>query len=164
MLKINRQTDYAVRIILSLSKRPGGTRVPTSEIQREMLIPPALIQRIVAELASGGFILTQAGRDGGITLAYPPAQITLLQVVEHFEGTIFLSDCVVKPEDCPFSTRCPVTRRWARLKNTIRDELDRTTFQELVDDALAIESELILPDPTALQSDPGINKIDLPVE
>ena len=66
MLKINRQTDYAVRVILALSKKPQGTRISTSEIGREMLIPPALLQRIVAELANGGFINTQAGRDGGI--------------------------------------------------------------------------------------------------
>src|SRR4030067_77370 len=109
MLKINRQTDYAVRIILFLSKREQGERLPTSEIQREMLIPPALIQRIVANLAAGGFITTQAGRDGGITLAHTPADLTLLEGVEYFEGPIFLSDCVVKPEDCPFSTLCPGT-------------------------------------------------------
>jgi len=142
MLKINRQTDYAVRVVLTLSRRKPGARVPTSEIQREMLIPPVLIQRTVAELASGGFINTQAGRDGGITLAYSPSQITLLQIVEHFEGPIYLSDCVIKPEECPFSTRCPVTRRWSRLKNAIRAELESTTFEELVNDALAIESEI----------------------
>lgn len=142
MLKINRQTDYAVRVILTLSKRKPGTRIPTSEIQREMLIPPVLIQRIVAELASGGFITTQTGRDGGITLARLPSEINLLQVVEHFEGPIYLSDCVVKPDECPFSTRCPVTRRWARLKNVIRAELEATTFEELVNDALLIESEI----------------------
>ena len=140
MLKINRQTDYAVRIVLFLAKREQGARVPTSEIQREMLIPPALIQRIVADLSAGGFVTTQAGRDGGITLAHLPAELTLLQVVEYFEGPIFLSDCVVKPEECPFSTLCPVTRRWARLKNIIREELERTTFAELVEDAQTIES------------------------
>ena len=97
MLRINRQTDYAVRVILALSKKEEGKRVSTSEVGREMLIPPALLQRIVAELASGGFILTQAGRDGGITLAHSPKQITLLQIVEHFEGELYLSDCILKP-------------------------------------------------------------------
>ncbi len=58
MPRINRQTDYAVRVILALSKKEVGKRVSTSEIGREMLIPPALLQRIVAELASGKFINT----------------------------------------------------------------------------------------------------------
>ena len=63
MLKINRQTDYAVRVVLALSKKEAGKRVSTSEVGHEMLIPPALLQRIVAELANGKFINTQAGRD-----------------------------------------------------------------------------------------------------
>ena len=97
MLRVNRQTDYAVRVILALSKKAKDSRVPTSEIGREMLIPPSLLQRIVAELAGGGFIHTQAGRDGGIALAHDPKEITLLQVVECFEGELYLSDCVLKP-------------------------------------------------------------------
>ena len=94
MLRINRQTDYAVRVVLALSKREKGRLFPTAEIGREMLIPPVLLQRIVAELANGGFINTQVGRDGGISLAHDPNQITLLQVVEQFEGELYLSDCV----------------------------------------------------------------------
>ena len=140
MLRINRQTDYAVRVILALSKKAEGKRVSTSEIGREMLIPPSLLQRIVAELASGGFILTQAGRDGGITLAHAPKQITLLQIVEHFEGELYLSDCILKPGECPFEMQCPVHCQWVRLKNMLRDEMSRTTFEQLVEEGRAIEA------------------------
>jgi DNA-binding IscR family transcriptional regulator len=42
MIRINRQTDYAVRFILSLARREEGKRVSTAEIRKEMLIPPAL--------------------------------------------------------------------------------------------------------------------------
>jgi len=142
MLRINRQTDYAVRVILALSKKVVGKRVLTSEVGREMLIPPALLQRIVAELAGGGFIRTQAGRDGGITLAHDPKEITLLQVVEHFEGELYLSDCILKPGECPFEKRCPVHCQWVRLKNMLRDEMARITFQQLVEEGHLIESNL----------------------
>lgn len=140
MLRINRQTDYAVRVILALSKKEKGKRVPTAEIGREMLIPPVLLQRIVAELAGGGFLLTQAGRDGGISLAHEPKEITLLEVVEHFEGELYLSDCVLKPGECPFDMRCPVHCQWIRLKNMLRDEMARITFQQLVEEGSLIES------------------------
>ena len=142
MLKINRQTDYAVRVILALSKKAKGKRVSTSEIGREMLIPPSLLQRIVAELAGGGFIHTQAGRDGGITLAHDPKVITLLEIVEHFEGELYLSDCILKPNECPFESKCPVHCQWIRLKNLLRDEMARITFQQLVEEGNLIESNL----------------------
>lgn len=149
MLRINRQTDYAVRVVLALSKKPKGVRLPTSEIGREMLIPPALLQRIVAELAAGGFIETQAGRDGGISLAHDPSQITFLQVVEQFEGELYLSDCVIKPDECPFQRRCPVHCQWIRLKNILRDEMSRMTFQQLVDEGEQLASPALTLDPVS---------------
>ncbi|MCQ3937986.1 MAG: Rrf2 family transcriptional regulator [Chloroflexi bacterium] len=143
MFRVNRQTDYAVRVVLALAKKAPGTRVSTSKIGHEMLIPPALLQRIVAELAGGGFIETQAGRDGGITLARPPNQITLLQVVEHFEGTILLSECVLREGDCPFELKCPVNCQWIRLRDLLRNEMGRVTFEQLVEDSKLIEAGLM---------------------
>lgn len=145
MLRINRQTDYAVRVVLALSKKPKGTCLPTSEIGREMLIPPALLQRIVAELANGGFIKTQPGRDGGISLAHPPSQITLLQIVEWFEGSIVLSDCILKQGECPFEDKCPVSCQWKRINDLIRDEMSRITFEQLVEDGKRIEASRTSP-------------------
>jgi len=145
--------------VLSLSKRDKGSRVPTSEIGREMLIPPSLLQRIVAELAGGGFIHTQAGRDGGITLAHAPQVITLLQVVEHFEGELFLSDCILKPGECPFEKKCPVHCQWVRLKNLLRDEMSRITFQQLVEEGQLIESNLTVNVSSTLKPDSVTNDI-----
>jgi Rrf2 family protein len=142
MFRVNRQTDYAVRVLLALAKKPQGTRISTQEIGREMLVPRVLVQRIVASLAGGGFIVTQAGRDGGISLAHLPSQITLLQVVEHFEGPIVLSDCILKQGDCPFELKCPVSCQWKRLSDLLREEMARTTFEQLVEDGKRIEAEL----------------------
>ncbi|RJP49441.1 MAG: Rrf2 family transcriptional regulator [Anaerolineaceae bacterium] len=152
MLRINRQTDYAVRVVLALSKKEKGRLFPTSEIGREMLIPPVLLQRIVAELAGGGFINTQVGRDGGIALACDPEQITLLQVVEHFEGKLYLSDCVLKPGECPFDSLCPVHCQWVRLKDMLRNEMARITFEQLVEEGHLISHNL----PAAIPVEQGI--------
>ena len=163
MLRINRQTDYAVRVILALSKKAKGKRLPTSEIGREMLIPPALLQRIVAELAGGGFIITQAGRDGGISLAHDPIEITLLEVVEHFEGELYLSDCILKPGECPFERKCPVHCQWVRLKNMLRNEMASITFQQLVEEGNLIESNLTVNASFAPKPVPATSDNSLPV-
>lgn len=139
MIRINRQTDYAVRVLLSLSKRTED-RTSTAEIQREMLIPPALAQRIVADLARGGFVQTFPGRDGGLRLAHLPKEINLRQVVEHFEGRIFVSDCLIGKGECPFDNNCPVRCRWAHLQATVMQELEKITFEDLAQEALSIES------------------------
>jgi Rrf2 family protein len=139
MIRINRQTDYAIRVVLSLAKREPNVRVSTTEIQQEMLIPPSLAQRIVADLARGGFVQTFPGRDGGIILAHPAKEVNLRQVVEHFEGKIFVSDCLLGKGECPFDNNCPVRCRWARLQSTMMQELEQITFDDLAQEALSVE-------------------------
>jgi Rrf2 family protein len=140
MLKINRQTDYAVRVVLALAKRGEGTRLSSPDVQQEMLIPKAFMSRIVAQLSRGGLINTFAGRDGGISLPRPPSQITLKDVVELFEGPILLSECMqVKGEDdCPFQSHCPVSPKWGRIQVAMMREMASITFEDLAKEALGI--------------------------
>jgi len=140
MLRINRQTDYAVRVILALAKRPEGTRLSTTEIQREMLIPPAVMLRVVAELARAGLLKTFAGRDGGLTLPRPAVGITIRDIVEAFEGPVLLSACLqVKGEDdCPFQTNCPVRTKWGRIQVAMLREMASINFADLAQETIGI--------------------------
>src|SRR5512143_2596849 len=140
MLKINRQTDYAVRVILALAKQGEGTRLSSGTIQQQMLIPPALMARIVAQLAHAGLVRTFPGRDGGLTLPRPASQITLKDVVEAFEGPILLSECMQarSEEDCPFRSDCPVRSKWSRVEVAMLREMAAITFEALAQEALGI--------------------------
>lgn len=140
MLRINLQTDYAVRVILALATRGQGIRLSTAEIQREMLIPPALMTRIVAELARHGLVDTFPGREGGVSLPCPPSQITLKDVVEAFEGPILLSAClqVRGEDDCPFLSNCPVRSKWGRVQAAMMREMASISFDDLVQEAAGI--------------------------
>ena len=140
MLKINRQTDYAVRVVLALAKRSEGARLSSAQIQQEMLIPKAFMGRIVAQLSRQGLINTFPGRDGGISLPRRPSQITLKDVVELFEGPILLSECMqVKGEgDCPFQSNCPVRPKWGRVQVAMMREMASITFEDLAKEALGV--------------------------
>ncbi|MGD8406063.1 MAG: Rrf2 family transcriptional regulator, partial [Anaerolineales bacterium] len=131
MIRINRKTDYAIRVLLALAKQGDDVMLPTPQIQQEMLIPRALSLRVVAELAKGGFIITYPGREGGLKLARPAAKINLRQVVTYFENNFTISECLHGGGTCPFDDSCPVRCRWARLQALILQELENTTFDEL---------------------------------
>ena len=140
MLRINRQTDYAVRVVLALAKRGEGARLSSTEIQQEMLIPKAFMTRIVAQLSRAGLIDTFPGRDGGLMLPRPASQITLRDIVEAFEGPILLSACLqVKGEDdCPFQANCPVRPKLGRVQVAMLREMASITFDDLVKESLGI--------------------------
>jgi Rrf2 family protein len=140
MLKINRQTDYAVRVILALAQRGEGARLSSAEIQQEMLIPKAFMTRIVAQLAREGLVNTFPGRDGGLMLPRPASQINLKEVVEAFEGPILLSECMQAKgeDDCPFQSNCPVRSKWGRVQAAMMREMASITFEDLVKQSLGI--------------------------
>jgi len=138
MIRINRQTDYAIRVLLALAKQGNEALLPTSQIQQEMLIPKALSLRVVAELAKGGFIVTYPGREGGLKLARPAAEINLRQVVTYFESNFTVSECLHGGGTCPFDDACPVRTRWGRLQALILKELEATNFEELAREAMSV--------------------------
>jgi Rrf2 family protein len=140
MLKINRQTDYAVRVLLALSKQGEGARLSSTDIQKKMLIPKAFMTRIVAQLSHAGLLNTFPGRDGGLMLPRSAAEITLKDVVEAFEGPILLSACLqVKGEDdCPFQTTCPIRPKWGRVQVAMLREMASITFEDLAKESLGI--------------------------
>src|SRR4026209_2671987 len=129
MLKINRQTDYAVRVLLALTKRGEGARLSSTDIQQEMLIPKAFMSRIVAQLSRSGLLNTFPGRDGGLMLPRPASQSNLRHVVEAFEGLILLSACldVKNEDDCPFQANCPVSPKWGRVQVAMLREMASIT-------------------------------------
>lgn len=140
MLKINRQTDYAVRVVLALAKHGEGVRLSSAEIQQEMLIPRAFMSRIVAQLSRQQLVSAFPGREGGLSLPRPAAQITLKDVVDAFEGPILLSECLqVKGEDdCPFQSHCPVRTKWGRVQVAMLREMASITFEDLAKEALGV--------------------------
>jgi Rrf2 family protein len=147
MLQINRQTDYAVRVLLALAKQPEGTRLASSEVQRQMLIPKAFISRIVAKLAAHGLVKTFPGRDGGLQLPRPASELTIKDVVEAFEGPILLSECMQArgEDDCPFRLNCPVRSKWNRVQIAMLREMASITFEDLANETLGVPTILSSP-------------------
>ena len=152
MITISRETDYACRVILHLALEGPGSRVTAQEIAGQRLIPRALARRVVTRLRGAGLVVTVRGSDGGIALARPPEQISLLQVVEALDGPVALNACTIEPEGCPLMPACTVHSAWIRARAVLRQHLDQITFDKLTNPQEAsIEQD---PDPSSVAFDP----------
>jgi Rrf2 family protein len=136
-MEISRRADYAIRVILDLSSASGDGRVPTQEIATRQKIPSPFLAKIISQLSVAGLVNTYRGAGGGVTLAYPPSEISLLQVIEALEGPIRLNRCVIEPSACPRNHNCPVHHIWAQAQADLTSLLEVTTFDELVGSAPA---------------------------
>ena len=134
-MEISRRTDYGVRVILDLAMLEQGERAATQEIADRQNIPAPFLAKIISQLSLSGLVTTFRGAGGGVSLARPPAQISLLQVIEALDGPVRLNRCVIEPSACPRDEFCPVHHIWARAQVDLTDLLSSTTFDQLVNGA-----------------------------
>jgi Rrf2 family protein len=130
-MQITRQADYAVRAVLYLASLSNGTRAPTSQIAREQKIPSSFLAKIVSQLSVAGVVHTSRGARGGVSLARPSDEISLLEVIEAIDGPITLNECVPDPSVCPFGEDCPVHKIWLDAQADLIKRLELTNFDTL---------------------------------
>lgn len=136
-MEITRQADYAVRAVLDLALHPDGERTFSEEIASRQDIPNAFLAKIFARLSAEGIVITRRGVKGGVRLARPANQITLLHVIEAIDGRITLNRCTRRPGECPRDATCAVHPVWLALCATIRAQLSNITFEALAASARA---------------------------
>ena len=130
-MQITRRADYGVRTMLDMASLEAGAVGLTHEVAARQGIPLPFLAKIVPALTRAGLLRSQRGAGGGITLARPADQITLLEVVEAIDGPLALNMCVLWPEDCGRSGTCPVHEIWCDARSLLADRLSRTTIAEL---------------------------------
>ena len=88
MLAITTKSPYAVRALAELARRGGESPVPIGDIAKARDIPVQFLEGLFATLRRGGILQSQRGVKGGYRFARPPAEITVLEVVELLEGDL----------------------------------------------------------------------------
>ncbi len=88
MLAITSKAPYAVRALTELARRSSSDPVPIGEIAKARDIPVQFLEGLFATLRRSGVLHSQRGVKGGYLFARPPAEITVLEVVELLEGDL----------------------------------------------------------------------------
>jgi Rrf2 family protein len=134
--------EYAVRAMLGLSTLPFGTVIQIPEVSTRWDIPENFLRKIITLLAKAGLIHSQRGNGGGIRLATPAENLTLLDVVEAIEGKIYLNKCLISPQFCSRSVWCAVHIVWCEAQTALKDILAKRTLAELASLHTARQSQL----------------------
>ena len=84
-MSITTKSPYALKALAELG-RSGDGPVPIGELARRRDIPVQFLEQLFATLRRAGLLRSQRGVKGGYTFARPPADITVLEVVELLDG------------------------------------------------------------------------------
>jgi Rrf2 family protein len=88
MLSITTKSPYAVKALTELARLGASGPVPIGELARRRDIPVQFLEQLFATLRRAGVLRSQRGVKGGYSFGRPPADITVLEIVELLDGPV----------------------------------------------------------------------------
>lgn len=128
-MKLTVKSDYAARAVLALARRhSAGKTTRAEQIASETGIPPNYLPQILIELKAQEIVKSTRGQHGGYSLARPPAQVTLADVLRCVYGPLLDTPALTDPQ-CPAELKTV----WRGLQVAMEAAAARVNFQQLVD-------------------------------
>jgi Rrf2 family nitric oxide-sensitive transcriptional repressor len=131
-MQLTRYSDYSLRVLIYLAVRPD--RLATiEEISRAYGISRAHLMKVVHHLGRAGFLSTVRGRGGGFTLARPPEEVRVGDVIRQTEERMHLVECFGPgTSDCRIEPACGLRGVLEEALDAFLETLDRYTLADLV--------------------------------
>ena len=144
MFRFSAGTEYALRAVLRVaqSEKPLFIR----EIAGKEGIPQSFLSKIVQSLVRGGLLEARRGRHGGITLARPKEQISLLDLIEACEGPLRSPICLLNhTAQCSKPSKCSIHQVWEKAQRGMTKVLIETKLSHLLSTAILIGIAAVIP-------------------
>jgi Rrf2 family protein len=134
---LSKKTRYAIVALTRLAKEYGNGPIQIREIAEEERIPQGFLENILLELRKLGILGSKLGKSGGYFLLRKPDEVSLAEIVRHFEGTIALMYCVSEKayqpcEFCRDESTCGIRKVFKEVRDTTYEILQRTTLEALI--------------------------------
>ena len=131
-MKISTRSRYGTRLMLVLALEYGRGAVFLKEIAKREEISEKYLSQIIIPLRGSGLVNSFRGAHGGYSLAKPPSEITLREIVDILEGGFNLV-----PQAKTAASRQMVSQRvtgevWEKLREAIFQTLGSITLEDLI--------------------------------
>jgi Rrf2 family protein len=133
-MRISRKSEYALRALVAMSRRPGSYQI--QEMSENENIPIKFLEQILLTLRHAGFLLSKRGVGGGYSLRVNPSQINVREIVEIMDGPIAPVPCAaLRPLEkcsCPDPRTCALRLLMIDLREEIGEMLGQRTIEDMV--------------------------------
>lgn len=136
MLKLAKLTDYAVSVMVQLTREDSAASAPV--LASRTGVPEPTVAKVLKALARGGLVTSERGVSGGYRLAQAADKISIGQVIEAMDGPIAIVSCVEEGADaCSAESKCPAKNKWRPVNTVIRDALLAVSLRDMAATACA---------------------------
>jgi Rrf2 family nitric oxide-sensitive transcriptional repressor len=134
IMRITKRTNIAVRLLMYCAAN-ADRLVTKAEIAECCNISENHLAQVINQLSQLGYLHTQRGRNGGMTLGRATSDIKVGDVFRHVEGALPMVECFADADNtCPLSSACRLKVALADAAQAFYASLDDITLEALVCD------------------------------
>lgn len=126
---IKRNTDYALRALVSMSKN-GGKVWSVRKLAQETRVSNAFLRKIMQRLSQARIVVSQRGSVGGFSLAREASKIKVLDVMEALQGPVAINRCFLD-NSCPKFANCELRENLRKPQLELVKVLGKMTLKQL---------------------------------
>ncbi|HEY6095216.1 MAG TPA: Rrf2 family transcriptional regulator [Gallionellaceae bacterium] len=125
-------SDIALRTLINLAQRDEPVTIST--VAEECGVAKSSLMKVVMTLVSANLVVSERGRNGGISLARDASEITIGSVIRLMEKSLALVECMKDtPSYCPLLPKCRLKVELYAAQEAFFDRLDQTTLADLLE-------------------------------
>jgi len=118
--------------MLELASHYGEGPIELKEIAKKENISIKYLEQVINPLRSNGLVKAIRGSKGGYSLAKPPSEICLYDVIETLEGPLKLIECLSDSKACQKVRSCVTREIWKEVSEAISKIFYSVTLEDMV--------------------------------
>jgi Rrf2 family nitric oxide-sensitive transcriptional repressor len=140
-MQLDKFTDYALRVLMTLAVR-APARIATSEIASTFGLSENHLSKVATVLVREGFVVSERGRNGGLTLARAADQIRIGAVVRAIKRDEPVVECFGTNQSCLILPACGLRDPLAKAQEAFFATLDGYTLSDVTRSGRALAALL----------------------
>jgi Rrf2 family nitric oxide-sensitive transcriptional repressor len=140
-MQLDKFTDYALRLLIALAvRRPE--KLSSAKIAGIHGLSEHHLAKVASHLAREGFVISERGRNGGLTLARDPSQINIGHVVRRLKADTPVAECFGANTTCKILPACGLRTPLQEAQEAFFAVLDNYTLADVTKKSSALASLL----------------------
>jgi len=130
---------YGIRAVIFIASKPErNANTGLKEISEKLDIPQPYLAKILQTLAKKKILHSSKGPHGGFYLMIPAEKLTLMDIIEAFDGRDFFDNCYVTGERCNLEETsdkgvCVLHNELRQEKNRLEKFFESKSIEQLVE-------------------------------
>lgn len=135
-MKLSAQEEYGLRCLLRVAAAGEGESLTIPEIGHAEALSIAYVAKLMRVLRRGKFVKSVRGQTGGYTLARPPENIAVAEVLASLGGRLFepgfCDQFAGLKRTCTHSVDCSIRSLWRAVQRAVDIILSEITLSDLL--------------------------------